>query len=55
MATLRHRLYDVNVKRDEIICKFCNFASKIEKHEILQKKIIRDFFVEFRECKSNLF
>ena len=63
MAILRHRLYDrmqvIERKRDKIICKIryfaSNFASKVEKHEILLEKSYSRFFVEFYERKSNLF
>ena len=63
MATPRNRLYDmmqdIECKRNKIIHKLhyfaSNFASKVEKHAILQKKFCSQFFVEFRERKSNLF
>ena len=46
-------------EEDKIICKLhyfaSNFASKVEKHGISWKKFYLQFFVEFRERKSNLF
>ena len=50
-------IYDAKV--DKIICNFhyyaSNFASKVEKHGISQKKSYLRFFVEFHERKSTLF